>query len=301
MAVKLPFKLRDAQLGRGMSLVVVDPDWNQFEIKTAGDAADFLGEAWSGTLDQLGERELVAYTPEVVIRAGEGRALVINDDLREENEVIDELLGDEDRPQVSPSEVSGELYLYAVISDTTAGRVAMVKKKNPTRLARRGKAWFGAGDELRGLDEDPWELDPLFDLVVGERGGFALNTYFFEQLFADADRLRAKIGPWVDDVASHLPMSSASRDLLVAACEDSPRLRRRLRAIAHRNHLSRVTLADLQRHVRDMGLSPSDYIERHQLVVQDGNVAELLRVLNEDLTRGGLTHDPFVIESKEPL
>jgi hypothetical protein len=300
MAVKVPFKLDDARLGPGMSLVVVDPGWRQFEIKTAGDAAAFLTESWSGTLDDLAERELVPYTPEVVIRAGEGRALVINDDLREEHELIDELLGDDDRPQVSPSEVSGDLYLYAVISDTAAGRVAMIKKKNPTRRARRGKALFGAGDELRGLAEDPWELDPIFDLVVGVTGGYALNTFFFEQLFADADRLRIKIGPWVDDIASQLPMSAGSHDLLVAACEDSPRLRRRLRAIAHRGHLPRVTLADVRRHVQEMGLRPSDFVRGQNLVVDDQNVAELLRILNEDLTRGGLTRDPFVIESKEP-
>jgi len=36
------------------------------------------------------------------------------------------------------------------------------------------------------------------------------------------------------------------------------------------------------------------------LVVDDEHVAELLRILNEDLTRGGLTRDPFVIGSKEP-
>lgn len=301
MVIKVPFALKDARLGPAMTLVVVDPDWSQYEIKIAGDAARFLANAWSGTLDVLAERELVAYTPEVVIRAGDARALVITDDLREENEIVEELLADADRPQVSPSEVSGELYLYAVISDTKAGRLAMIKKKNPTRRARRGKALFGAGDELRGLADDPWELDPVFDLVASDDGGYALNTHFFEQLFADADRLRAKIAPWVDDLAKRVPMSSESRDRLIAACHDSARLRRRLRTIAHRGHVSRITVNDVQRHVREMGLTPSDYVRRQSLVVDDGNVAEVLRILNEDLTRGGLTRDPFVIESKEPM
>ncbi len=301
MAVKLPFTLTDAQLGPGMSLVVVDLAWDQFEIKTAGDAAGFLADSWAGTLAELGERELVPYTPEVVIRAGEGRALVINDDLRDEHEIVEELLGDSDRPQVSPSEVGGELYLYAVISDTRAGRVTMIKKKNPTRRARKGKVLFGAGDELRVLEADPWELDPVFDLVVGEDGGFALNTFFFEQLFADAERLRAKIEPWVQAIGRQLPMSMESQDRLVAACHDSPRLRRRLRAIVHRGHIARVSLADIQRHAREMGLKPTEYVRHGKLVVDESNMAELLRILNEDLTRGGLTHDRFVIESKEPM
>jgi hypothetical protein len=86
-----------------MSLIVADRDWVQYEIKTSGDAAEYLAGAWAGTLEELGTRELVAYSPEVVIRAGEGRALVITDDLREENEVIAELLADVDRSEVNPS------------------------------------------------------------------------------------------------------------------------------------------------------------------------------------------------------
>jgi hypothetical protein len=301
MTVTRPFPLTSAAIGRAMSLIVVDHDGVQSEVKTAGEAARYLADAWSTTLETLGECELVPYTPEVVIRSGEKRALVITDDLRKENEVVEELLADDDRPQVKPSEVSGELYLYAVVSDTKAGRIAMIKKKNPTKRARAGKALFAAGDELRELDEDPWELDPLFDLVVGARGGYTLNTHFFEQLFADADRLRAKIEPWVSDIAKQLSMSKASRDLLAAACNASPRLRRRLRAIAHRNHIPRVTIADIRRHVREMGLPVANFVKNNQLVINEDNLGELLHVLNEDLTRGGLTRDAFRIESKEPM
>jgi hypothetical protein len=301
VAVEQPFKLADAGLGPAMSLVVVDHELNAFEVKASGEAAAYLTGAWAMTLEQLGSRTLVPYSPEVIIRPGEGRALVISDDLRVENEVVELLLGSDDRPKVGPKDVSGELYLYAVVSDTTAGRVAMIKKKNPTRRAAGGKAFFGAGDELRSLSEDPWELHPTFDVVVGEDGGYALNTYFFEQLFADAERLRAKIGPWVDDIVKQLPMDSQQRDLLVERCDQSPRLRRRLRSIVHRGHIGRVKLADVRRHVREMGLEPTDFVSNGKLVVNEDNVDEMLRMLNEDLTRGGLTHDPFRIESKEPM
>jgi len=301
MSASSPFALRDAALGRGMSLVVVDPDGAHYEVKTGGDAANYLATAWANTLASLEERELVPYSPEVVIRSGENRGLVIRDDLRKENEIVAELLDDTDRTKVKPSDVSGELYLYAVVSDTKAGRLAMIKKKNPTKRAGAGKALFAAGDELRELGADPWELDPLFDLVVGANGGYALNTFFFEQLFADAARLRAKIGPWVAGIAKQLPMSKASKELLVKSCDESPRLRRRLRAIAHRKHIARVSISDVSRHVREMGLPGKDFVKQGELVVVEENVGELLRILNEDLTRGGLTHDRFRIESKEPM
>jgi hypothetical protein len=299
--VQHPFDLAEAGLGRGMSLVVVDMDYEPFEVKTSGDAADYLEYAWDLTLAALQERELVAYSPEVIIRTGEERAVVVNEDLREENEVVAELLDGGPHPKASPAEISGDLYLYAVVSDTPAGCIAMIKKKNPTKRARAGRELFGAGDELHRLDEDPWELHPLFDMVIGENGGYALNTTFFEQLFADADRLRQKIRPWARDIAKQLPMSTASRDTLVERCDGSARMRRRLRAIIHRGHINRVDLASVRRHVKDMGLSARDFATAKELVVTEDNVEELLRILNEDLTRGGLTHDPFRIESKEPM
>lgn len=299
--VKRPFELAKAGLGDSMSLVVVGLDGAQFEIKTSGDAADYLAQSWANTLSALGERELVPYSPEVVIRVGEDRATVITDDLREESEVIEEVLADGDRAQLSPSDAPGQLYLHAVISDTDAGRIAMIKKKNPTKRARSGKRMFLASDELHGMDEDPWELDPLFDLVVGLQGGFALNTTYFEQLFADAERLRAKVGPWVAGIAAHLPMSTDGQDLLVASCKERPQLRRRLRAIVHRGHIGRVTILSVREHVEAMGLDPTLFVNGKELVVDDANLGGLLRILNEDLTRGGLTGDKFIIESKEPM
>ena len=302
MSLTIPFSLDDAALGRSMSLVVVDRDGEPYDVKTSGLAAEYLADAWAKTLASLDDhRELVPYSPEVVIRADEDRALVINDDLREESAIVEELLEDTTRTKLKPRDVPGELYLYAVVSDTKAGRLAMIKKKNPTKRARGGNALFSAGDELRELDNDPWELHPLFDLLVGADGGYALNTFFFEQLFADSERLRAKIRPWSTAIAKQLPMSKDSLALLIKACDESPRLRRRLRAITHRNHIARVTIADVKRHVREMGLASSDYVKRGQLLVDDDNVAELLRILNEDLALGGLTHDRFRIESKEPL
>jgi len=44
-----------------------------------------------------------------------------------------------------------------------------------------------------------------------------------------------------------------------------------------------------------------NFVKNKQLVVDEHNLGELLRILNEDLARGGLTRDRFRIESKEPM
>ncbi|HVE67018.1 MAG TPA: hypothetical protein VNB64_00410 [Solirubrobacteraceae bacterium] len=197
---------------------------------------------------------------------------------------------------------SASLYLYGVVSDAHAGRVAMVTKTNPTRRAGQGKKWALAGDELALMSDDPWQLHPTFDLVVNEDGGFALNTFIFEQLFADAELLRANVDDWVEGIADHhLPMDDAQRNLLAAQCRDSPRLRRRLRSIAYRGHIANVSISEVRKDVREMGLSPSTFIRSGRLVVDDAHIEELLLVLNEDLTRGGLTSEAFRVEREEPM
>jgi hypothetical protein len=301
MTVKLPFPLADAAIGESLSLLVVSKNGSVYEVKMSGDVAAYLAQSWDQTLEALNERDLVAYSPDVVIRAGEDRAVTLAPDVLEDNEVVDIVLADVLHDPVSPTAVPGDLYVYAAVSVTTAGRVAMIKKRNPTKRARSGKRFFLASNELRVLQDDPWELHPLFDFVVSAAGGFALNTTFLEQLFADSDALRAKVTPCVAGIGKHLPMSSESRDLLIARCNASSRLRRRLRAIALRGHLNRVTVAAVRNHVKAMGLNPALYTQGKRLLVSDGTVEELLRILNEDLTTGGLTGDPFRIESKEPL
>ena len=296
-----PFQLDRAGIGDAASLLVMDRDGEQSQIRVGGDAGKFLAESWGGTLAALRERELVPYSPDVVVRAGEDRAMVITDDLREESEFLESLLADLDPPLKGPREVAGQVYLYALVSETEIGRLAMVKKRNPAKQATSGRRVFLADDELRGISNMPWELDRLFDLVISERGGYVLNSFYFEQLFADAERLRTKIGPWVRGISDRLPMSQDSRELLEKACDESPRLRRRLRAIAHRGHLVGVELDDVARHVREMGLEEKSFVADGRLVVTEDNFGRLLEVLNEDLTRGGLTREAFRIESKEPL
>ncbi len=62
-----------------------------------------------------------------------------------------------------------------------------------------------------------------------------------------------------------------------------------------------MTVADVRRHLRQMGLPQSTFIRRGELVIDEANIEQLLRLLNEDLMRGGLTNDAFRVEGKEPM
>jgi hypothetical protein len=305
MILSFPFSLSDASLGHGMSLVVIEQHGNELadaEIKASGEAWTYLAESWARTLDVIADAEPVDYSPEVVFRREDNQVLVINEDVREENASARLLLDNADRPMKTPAAVNAdELYLYALVSTTTAGRLAMIKKTNPARRARQGKRWALAHDELSLLEEDPWQLHPTFDLVIGETGALALSHTYFEQLFKDAERLREKVGDWVDEVHAALPMTDSQKAVLVARCRDSSRLRRRLRAITNRGHLNRVTITEVRTHARRMGLDPKHFVKFGKLVVEHANADELLQLLNEDLFLGGLTGDRFRSGGKEAI
>lgn len=300
-----PFDLSKATLGPGMSLVVIEQHGNELddaEIKASGAAATYFADSWARTLAAIAAADAVAYSPEVVFRPEDKQVLVINEDVREENVSARLLLDHGDRPKKTPAQVdTNALYLYALVSTTAAGRLAMIKKTNPARRAREGKRWALARDELNLLEEDPWQLHPTFDIIVGETGAFALSHSYFEQLFKDAERLRAHVGDWVDEVHAALPMTDAQKAVLSARCRESSRLRRRLRAITNRGHLDRVTINQVRAHARRMGLDAKDFVVSGKLVVDQANADELLQLLNEDLFLGGLTGDRFRSGGKEAI
>jgi hypothetical protein len=300
-----PIQLAKAQLGKGMTLVVVERHGSEFtavEIKTGSDVQSYLADAWERTLIEIKAATKLAYSPEIIVRPEEGRVLEINDDLRKENEVVSLLLDPRDLARRKPTQVDvAALYLYAVVSTTKAGRLAMIKKLSPAKRAREGKAWALAQDELSLMEDDPWQLHPRFDIVVGESGAYAFSVNGFEQIFAEADRLVAKVGNWVDKISKALPMDGTQRDILIERCKESSRLRRRLRSIENRGHIGRVTVGRLRAHLKSMDIPPSRHVRQGKLVIDRTSAEELLQILNEDLFRGGLTDDAFRSEAKEPM
>jgi hypothetical protein len=307
MTVTKPFTAAEAALGDGLSMLVVErPSKKNFsvvELKISANAQAELEKAWNKTLGILAdEANLVTYSPDLVLRANDPRIAVMSSDLSTENEIVAALLADADRSLEAPRKVAAEhLYLYALVSDTKAGRVTMIKKRTPAKRASEGKWWALADKELRLIEDDPWQIYPSFDLVVCEKGAYVLYLGALDQLLGDSEILTQRVGDWVKMVAASLPIGPGQDSILIERCEESSRLRQRLRAIHSRGHLSRVSIAEVRAHAKRMKLKPKDFIKNDKLLVTETNVDQLLKLLNEDLFTGGLTGDPFVSGGKEPL
>ncbi len=78
------------------------------------------------------------------------------------------------------------------------------------------------------------------------------------------------------------------------------RLRRRLRSIAERGHLSNVSVERIRRHIQQAGLSERAFLDGDKLRYDDSDPFALVYLLNEDFFQGGLTDEPFRSDRKSP-
>jgi hypothetical protein len=97
-----------------------------------------------------------------------------------------------------------------------------------------------------------------------------------------------------------LPLAGDRADRLAGRARTDSRLRRILFSIQARGHLANVTVDEVRRHVEVQGLDPAKFVKGNELVFDEAEPAILLKVLNEDLVRGGLTDEPFVADRKAP-
>lgn len=127
-----------------------------------------------------------------------------------------------------------------------------------------------------------------------------LNQRAFEQWFRDTPALLEKVEEWIGGTSAHLPLAGNGADRLAERARTDSRLRRVLFSIQARGHLAEVSVEKVRQHVRAQGLNPAKFVKGNQLVFDDAEPATLLKILNEDLFRGGLTNEPFVADRKAP-
>ncbi len=83
-----------------------------------------------------------------------------------------------------------------------------------------------------------------------------------------------------------------------ARAKDNSRLRRMLYVIQRRGHLEHVSIGRMKSHITSQGLDPAILVKGNKLVFGEADPALLLKLLNEDLFKGGLTDEAFVVDRK---
>ena len=268
-------------------------------VNVAADAAAALRGTAEAALLDLDTKVRRAYDPDALLEDGE-YFVIPRGELDDSFGVLELLDRGPAADLLTPDEIAErpQLFYASVIGADPAGRLAFVSKSNPARVARSGNFFTPQHEVLTHLKDDVFLFEDRVDLIVSGTAVLVVNQGAFEQWFRDTPALRAKVDEWIGGITSHLPLAADGADRLAERARTDSRLRRILYSIQARGHLAHVTVDRVRRHVTAQGLDPSKFVDGNQLVFDDTDPATLLKVLNEDLFRGGLTDEPFVADRK---
>ncbi len=270
------------------------------------DVADEFRGIVHDAVERLGGMTSLPWSAQVAWERDEYR-VVQRPQLEDDNAVLQALERPE-HPDVGLEFVQDSqplLYAIAVGVQPRIGeadrRLLFVRKSNPTMNLQRRLAVFW-DDTLRRVDYPLLSFDRTVDLVLAPgRGLLALNGTAFELLFREAPELLERTPAYARRLAHAVRATPETEQVLVEAAQGLARVRRRVLAIVDRNHLTTVTTEQLQAELRRQGLDPATYLLNGRLSFTREQVADVLRVLNEDLLTGGLSQQRFEVERKTPL
>lgn len=192
------------------------------------------------------------------------------------------------------------LFYAPVIGDDPDNRSGYVRTTNPVMSAGQGRILTRLRGSLTTLKEPVFSLDRRVDFIVNLDGLIVLNQRPFERVFRDLPAILDRIPEWLGEVTTALPLEAASLADLQVRCVSDTRLRRRLRSIHERGHLSTVTLDQIRVEATRQGIDPDKVIVDGMLRTTDIDAGTLLKLLNEDLMVGGLTGTRFEVDRKTP-
>ncbi|MDO8309011.1 MAG: hypothetical protein Q7V58_11715 [Actinomycetota bacterium] len=269
------------------------------DVPLSRSAASSLEAACGQTLSDLQAWRAAAYSPELELDDYE-YAVVRRDQLDEDSGLLQALEAD-DFTEIDMEDLKNRTFVaYAVMTGSPGHRLAFISRSNPTSGLRR--AMFMFSDQLVAVEDPILSFDRSgADMVleVGEGLG-VLRTKAFERLFRDTPELMALTPARVAQLSTLISLSSTSRDVLTTVAARNGRVRARLYSILGRGHLAAVTPAKLRAEMRKHGLDPTRYLINGELTFDDAEVDEIMKLLNEDFTIGGLSQSPFTINRKSP-
>jgi hypothetical protein len=200
-------------------------------------------------------------------------------------------------PAIAPRDLDLSIQFYAVVIGDES-RLLLLRRTDPQIRYSAGRFLAIAGQQLRKLDEPAFSFAPGFDLVIAEKWLVILNQTAFERLFRDIGLIERHITTWVSGITDHLNMQPASLSALMDVAKTDSRTWRRLREIHRRGHLADVSLDDVRRYAKGVGLDPKKIVQNGKLVFDVSERFSFLHLLNEDLYNGPLTEETFEAQRK---
>lgn len=264
-------------------------------IRTVQNVAERTAEAWSAEADMTAETYLVAR----VDNLGDRPELVASF----RGVALAEALS---RAETIPPLHAGDLpvadmVIYALTVGDVGERATFLRRMNPRRGLRKGKIFTSLRDSLTRIDEPVFAFDELTDIIFAGEDVIVLSGTAFSALFRSQEELRAQVPRWSEELSSHVPISDASKELIISRALNVTRVRTRLESIATRGHLEGVSSEQLRQSMISVGIDPDEMMDSDgRLNLTEDTVDRAVNFLNEDLFAGSITSIPFRADKKAP-
>lgn len=193
------------------------------------------------------------------------------------------------------------LFSAAVVGDNPTSRVAFVSAHNPYRSAERGRLVTLFGDGLRRVTDPLLIFRPDFDMVVTSTHVAILRADAFERVFREIDRMRSRIPVWSGALTSALPLDPGSAGRIEQVCQSNSRVARHVRSMYERGMLAgKFELSALRRQLQQQGFDPNRIIKQGKLVLEEEDIPDVLKVLDERLYTGWHSSTRWDVGSRSP-
>lgn len=189
---------------------------------------------------------------------------------------------------------------YMLVVGPLNRRVSFIRKYNVRRgLRQRLVTVFN--ETLDKVTGPLFTFDDLIDVVIDPVNGVAiLGLGAFEMLFRSSPEMIARTPGYVAEIAASLPISSSSMGTLTDAAQRNMSVRRRLQSIVGRGHLTAVSMDTIVEEMKRHEMDVDKFVVDGRLVFDRADARDVVKLLNEDLFRGGLTNQRFEVDRKSP-
>ena len=247
-------------------------------------------------LDSIQEKLAREYRPDIDLEPSSEHLYLHMSNLDQNNPVIlahrRARLADPITPKSLPSR---SLLFYSIMFST--GPI-FLRKMNSYQSLNRGRMFTRLQETLAEIEDPVFSFDDKIDLVIEGDLISISNLTAFEHLFRSETVLTAHVAGYIRSLDEQVPLTEQSCQVLEEECKRRVRLRRRLEAINHPDHLPHLSVAGVLELAPSRELDPSDFVRAGRLDIDLSNVDDVLMLLNDDLFWGGFSRVMFTAEKK---
>lgn len=151
---------------------------------------------------------------------------------------------------------------------------------------------------LRPIRSNTIHISRDVDFIVGPEGAFVFDPAAYERFVQDPADAAEALSEDLESLAEHVKFSADTLEELKAYGQKGFTLRRRLHALLSREHLSKLTPANIKSELRRLKQNPTNFFKKDVLAFTMDRAQFLFKVLDESAWLGGFSQTLFTASGK---